>query len=124
MKKSYPLAARLGAVILGFESIVMLLGGLFIFGMKATPAGIEPWWGIVAGGVMAVLMIVVAGMCRFQVGIIAGWILQLVVLAGAFLNLAFVIVAAVFGGMWAYAMITSARIARQAPSAAQNTEGD
>lgn len=124
MKKSYPLAARLGAVILGFESIVMLLGGLFIFGMKATPAGIEPWWGIVAGGVMAVLMIVVAGMCRFQVGIIAGWILQLVVLAGAFLNLAFVIVAAVFGGMWAYAMITSTRIARQAPSAAQNTEGD
>ncbi|GAA2526491.1 hypothetical protein GCM10009860_02720 [Microbacterium mitrae] len=124
MKKGYPLAARLGAVILGFESIVMLLGGLFIFGMKATPAGIEPWWGIVAGGVMAVLMIVVAGMCRFQVGIIAGWILQFVVLAGAFLNLAFVIVAAVFGGMWAYAMITSARIARQAPSAAQNTEGD
>ena len=64
MKKSYPLAARLGAVILGFESIVMLLGGLFIFGMKATPAGIEPWWGIVAGGVMAVLMITYQGKWR------------------------------------------------------------
>src|SRR5690606_37570701 len=121
---SYPLAARLGAVILGFESIIMFLGGLFIFGMKATPAGIEPWWGIVAGGVMTIVMIVAAGLCRFQFGIVLGWILQLVVLAGAFLNLAFVIVAAVFGGPWAYAMITSARIARQAPRAAQHTEGD
>ncbi|MBV0894773.1 DUF4233 domain-containing protein [Microbacterium sp. NC79] len=124
MKKSYPLAARLGAVILGFESIIMFLGGLFIFGMKATPDGIEPWWGIVAGGVMTIVMIVAAGLCRFQFGIVLGWILQLVVLAGAFLNLAFVIVAAVFGGLWAYAMITSARIARQAPRAAQHTEGD
>lgn len=124
MKKSYPLAARLGAVILGFESIIMFLGGLFIFGMKATPEGVEPWWGIVAGSVMAVLMILTAGMCRFQYGIIIGWILQLIVLAGAFLNLAFIVVAAVFGGLWAYAMITSARLARQAPRAAQNTESD
>ena len=124
MKKSYPLAARLGAVILGFESIIMFLGGLFIFGMKLTPEGIEPWWGIVLGIVMTIAMIVTAGLCRFQFGIIIGWVLQLVVLAGGFLNLAFVVVAAVFGGLWAYAMITSARIARQAPSAAQNTEGD
>lgn len=124
MKKSYPLTARLGAVILGFESIIMFLGGLFIFGMKLTPDGIAPWWGIVVGIVMTIAMIVTAGLCRFQFGIIIGWILQLVVLAGGFLNLAFVVVAAVFGGLWAYAMITSARFARQAPGAAQNTEGD
>lgn len=123
MKKSYSLAARLGSVILIFESIVMFLGGLFVYGMKSTH-GLEPWWGIVGGSVVALLMIVAAGMCRFQVGIIAGWILQFVVLAAALVNVAFIAVAVVFGALWAYAMITSARIARQAPRVAEQTESD
>lgn len=124
MKKTYSLTARLASVILVFEAIVIFLGGLFVYGMKATPAGVEPWWGIVGGLVLAIIMVVVAGMCRFQYGIILGWILQFVVLAAALLHPAFIVVFLVFGGMWLYAMITSARIARQAPRVADTTESD
>lgn len=124
VKKSYSLAARLGSVILIFEAIVVFLGGLFVYGMKATPAGVEPWWGIVWGSVLALLMIVTAGVTRFQFGIAIGWVLQFVVLAAAFLHLAFIAVAVVFGGMWVYAMITSARVQRRDPRLLQNTESD
>ncbi len=37
----------LGSVVLGFESIIVFLGGLVVYGLRALPGGIEPWWGIV-----------------------------------------------------------------------------
>lgn len=124
MKKSEPLAGRLGAVVLGFEAIVAFLGGLVLYGLDALPGGVAPWWGIVGGAALAVLMIVGAGVTRFQWGIVFGWILQFVVLACAVLNIAFVFVFLVFGGMWAYAMITAARLARQHRAAAATTESE
>lgn len=124
MRKSEPLAGKLGAVILGFEAIVMILGGLVIYGLHGLPFDLEPWWGLVGGGVMSLAMFVGAGAARFQWGIILGWILQFVVLACAVLNTAFIFVFLVFGGMWAYAMITSARLARQARARADTTESE
>lgn len=124
MRKSEPLAAKLGAVILGFESIVMILGGLVIYGLASLPWGVPSWWAIVGGAVLAALMMVAAGAARFQWGITFGWILQLVVLACAVFNLAFILVFLVFGGMWAYAMITSARLARQARAGVDTTESE
>ncbi|WP_052460592.1 DUF4233 domain-containing protein [Microbacterium gorillae] len=124
MRPSYPLAARLGAIILGFEAIVVFLGGMMVYGLNGTPPGVPAWWAIIAGLVLAVIMIVVAGMCRFRSGIIAGWVLQVVVLACAVFNLAFVFVALVFGGMWAYAMITSARLSRQRQDVPDTTESE
>lgn len=124
MQRSDPLAGRLAAVVLGFESLIAFLGGLALYGLKALPAGIEPWWGIVAGAVLMVLMLVAAGLARFRAGIVMGWVLQFVVLAGAFLNLAFIVVFLVFGGMYAYAMITSARLARTRPAQPDTTESE
>lgn len=116
------LMARLGSVVLVFEAIVAFLGGLVIYGLKALPWGIAPWWGIVGGTVVAVLMIVTAGVTRFRWGIKLGWALQFTFLACAFFNLAFILVFIVFGGLWFYSMTTAARLSKQAPP--QSTESE
>jgi hypothetical protein len=103
----------LGQVILVFESIIVFLAGLVVFGLKALPAGVEPWWGIVGGAVLAVLMIATSGVLRWRWGIIAGWVLQFVLLAGALLVPAIVIVVIIFGGIWAYANIKGAALDRR-----------
>ena len=113
----------LAAIVLGFESVVVFLGGLVMYGLKAFPSGIEPWWGIVAGSVLALVMVVIAGLLRHSWAIAVGWALQVVVLLGGFLVPALVVVAIIFGGMWAYATIKGAALDRRnaASSAAADT---
>jgi hypothetical protein len=109
----------LGSVVLGFESIIVFLGGLVVYGLRVLPEGIEPWWGIVGGSILALLMVITAGLLRHSWAIVVGWALQVVVLLGGFLVPALVIVAIIFGGMWAYATIKGASLdARNARRAA------
>lgn len=119
-------AETLGSVVLGFESIVVFLAGLVIFGLRAVPASIEPWWGIVAGAVLGALMLLTTGVLRYRWGIVLGWILQVVLALGAILVPAVLIVALVFGGMWAYATIKGAELDRRraASAAAAEANGD
>lgn len=106
-------AESLGAIVLGFESVVVFLGGLVVYGLKALPASLEPWWGIVAGATLAVLMIVTAGLLRHRWAIALGWLWQLVLAAGAILLPALLIVALIFGAMWGYATIKGAALDRR-----------
>jgi hypothetical protein len=110
---------NLGAIVLGFESIVVFLGGLVVYGLNALPGGIPSWWGVVAGSVLAVLMILTAGMLRHRWAIAFGWVLQALVALGAILVPAFLLVALIFGGMWAYATIGGARIEARGASSAE-----
>ena len=106
-------AESLATIVLGFESIVVFLGGLVVYGLKALPASIEPWWGIVAGAVLALLMILTTRLVRYRWGIVLGWVLQAIVLLGAFLVPALAIVALIFGGMYGYATIKGAALDRR-----------
>ncbi len=106
-------AESLGQIVLAFESIIVFLGGLAIYGLKVLPAGIEPWWGIVAGAVLALLMLLTSGVLRHRWGIAVGWALQVVLALGGILVPALLIVAVVFGGMWAYATIKGASLDRR-----------
>ena len=103
----------LGSIVLGFESIVVFLGGLAVFGLGATPDGIAPWWAIVAGTVLAILMVATAGMLRHRWAIAVGWGLQVVVALGGILEPALVVIALIFGGMWGYATIKGAALDRR-----------
>lgn len=116
-RKPRGLAQKLGSIILAFEAIVVGLAGLTVYGLKALGPGIEPWWGIVGGAVVGVAMLAAAGMMGSRTGIVMGWILQVIVLLSAILVPAILLVAIVFGGMWAYAMIVGARADRAAASA-------
>ncbi len=113
------LVQKLAPIVLGFESIVVFLAGLTVFGLKALPAGVEQWWGIVGGGVMALACIVVAGMITRPWAITAGWVIQALIAVSAVLVPAILLVVVIFGGMWAYATIMGARVDARRPTAPQ-----
>lgn len=113
-------AESLGAIVLGFESLIAFLAGLVIYGLKALPAPIEPWWGIVAGSVVALLMIATTRLLRHRWGIALGWALQVIVALGAFLVPALAIVAVIFGAMYGYATIKGAALDRRNAHLAAN----
>lgn len=110
------LTQKLGSIVLGFEAIIVFLAGLTVYGLKALPESIPPWWGIVGGSVLAVAMIVLAGAIARPGAIVVGWVMQVLVLAAAFLVPTIALVALIFGGMWAYATIVGARVDRKAPT--------
>ncbi len=115
----------LGAVVLGFESIVVFLGGLVVYGLADLPAGLPSWWGIVAGSVLAVVMIATAGLLRHRWGVALGWGCQVLLALGGLLEPALVLVALVFGGMYAYATIKGGALDRRnAAIAADESNGD
>lgn len=110
------LVQKLAPIVLGFEAIVVLLAGLTIFGLKALPAPIEQWWGIVGGVVVAAAMVTTAGAITRRWAITAGWVLQVVVALAGFIVPAILLVALIFGGMWAYATIVGARLDARRPA--------
>jgi hypothetical protein len=103
-------AESLGSIVLAFESIVVFLGGLAIYGLGALPPQIPGWWGIVAGAVLAIVMVLTGRVLRHHWGIALGWALQLVVALGAVLVPALALVALIFGAMWGYATIKGASL--------------
>ncbi len=112
-------AESLGSIVLGFESLIVFLAGLVVFGLGALPASIPSWWGIVAGAVLGLLMLLTAGLLRYRWGLWVGWALQLVLGLGALLVPAILFVFLIFGGLWAYATIKGAQLdARNAEHAA------
>jgi hypothetical protein len=106
-------AESLGQVVLASEALIMFLAGLVIYGLKALPAPIAPWWGIIVGIVLALLMLVVSGLTRYRWGIALGWALQVVVALCAFLVPAMLIVALIFGAMYGYGTIKGASLDRR-----------
>lgn len=117
-------AESLGSIVLVFESIVVFLGGLVVYGLKATPPGVEPWWGIVAGTALALLMFLTSALLRHRWAIAVGWALQAILLLGALVLPALAIVALIFGGMWAYATIKGASLDRRNARLAAESAAD
>lgn len=110
------LAAKLGSVVLGFEAIIVFLGGLAVYGLGALPEGVPDWWGIVGGSVLALAMIATAGIVHTRAGVITGWVLQGLTAASALLVPAMLIVALLFGGMWAFSMLQGPKLELRAPA--------
>lgn len=115
-------AESLGQIVLAFESVIVFLAGLVVYGLKSLPAGIADWWGIVGGAVVGMLMIVVCGLLRYRAGIVLGWVLQAVVAASAVFVPAILLVFAVFCAMWAYATIKGAALDRRNARLMQEAE--
>lgn len=113
-------AESLATIVLGFESIVAFLAGLVIYGLRALPAPIEPWWGVVAGSLLTLLMIATTRVVRYRWGIVLGWVLQGIIALGAFLVPALAIVALIFGAMYGYATIKGAALDRRNARLAAN----
>ncbi|WP_223690367.1 DUF4233 domain-containing protein [Leifsonia poae] len=106
----------LGSIVLAFEFVIVFLGALVLFGLKTLSAPLA----LGGGALILVLMIVAIGLLRGPVGIVLGWLIQLIVVATGFLVPAFFVVGAIFTALWTYCMIAGARIDRnnQAANAA------
>ena len=125
----------LASIVLGFESIIVFLAGLVLYGLKALPGGIEPWWGIVIGTQRSheVALLVVFGFLgrsrepqgrtMANWGIALGWFWQLLIVLGGFLEPALAVVGLVFGAMYAYATIKGGSLDRRNAARAA-TNGD
>lgn len=106
-------AESLAQIVLAFETVIVFLAGLVVFGLKALPDAVPDWWGIVGGAVLAVLMLATCAVVRYRWGIAVGWALQVVLALAAFLVPAIGFVALVFGGIWGYATIKGASLDRR-----------
>ena len=118
------LVQKLAPIVLGFEAVVVLLVGFTIFGLSALPDGVAPWWAIVGGVVVALAMVAVAGMITRPWAISVGWVLQGIVALSAIFEPTILLVALVFGGMWAYATIMGARVDARRPMDSSTTVND
>ena len=107
--------------MLAFESIIVFLGGLAVFGLKALPEPIPQWWGIVVGSVLALVDAADRRCAALSLGDhprlgAAG---RSSPSAASWCRRSF-LVAIIFGGMWAYATIKGASLdARNARLAAE-----
>ena len=107
------LPEKVGSVVLGFESIVVFLAGLVVYGLRALPDAVPDWWAVVAGAVGFVVTAAASGTLRWAWGRILGWVIQIVIALGAFLVPAILLVTIIFGALYAYAMIGGSKIERR-----------
>lgn len=105
----------LGSIVLAFETIVVFLAALVIWGLAPTENsswGLPPWVALASGGLLIIALIVTIGLLRFPWGFALGWVLQALIIASGFFNPAMFFIGAIFGGMWWYGMHAGARIDR------------
>ncbi|OUE24915.1 DUF4233 domain-containing protein [Clavibacter michiganensis] len=103
----------LGSIVMGFQVIVVFLASLVAFGLEALP----PLPALGGGALLVLAMLAVVGSLRSQLGVRAGWVVQvLVVLTGLVLPAMFA-VGGFFLLLWIYAMVQGARIDREKAAA-------
>ena len=115
------LRQSLASIVLGFETIVVFLAALVIWGLAPTENGtwgLPPWVALAAGGVLILGLVAAIALLRSPVGFALGWAMQALILASGFLNPAMFFVGAIFGGLWAYCMVVGARIDRERTASA------
>lgn len=122
MRGKRTLTAQLAAIVLGFEAVIVALGGLVIWGLKVLPESVPNWWALVGGAVVSIAMVLTAGYVHRQAGIVTGWVLQGIVAASAVLVPTLLVVALLFGAMYAYATIQGPRIEARGRTAAPEGE--
>lgn len=100
----------LASVVLGFELIVVFLGGLTIFGLNV----LEPReLGIVIGFSLAALILLALALMRTPLGLPLGWAVQVGMLATAFVLPPLAIAGVLFTALWVYCMVVGGRIDRE-----------
>lgn len=111
----------LASIVLGFETIVVFLAALVIWGLsrgQGGPFGLPEWAPLAGGGVLLLGLVLTLALLRYEWAYVLGWALQAIILLSGLLNPAMYVVGVIFGGMWAYCMIVGARIDRERAAAA------
>lgn len=99
----------LGSIILGFELVVMFLGALVIFGLKALPAPVA----LIGGAVLCLIIVATIPLLRFRWGYWLGWAVQAAIVATGLLVPMMFLVGGMAAAVWTYAMVQGDKIERQ-----------
>lgn len=99
----------LASIVLGFETIVIALAALVIFGLGTLPPAVA----LGGGAALCLVMVALIALLRFSWAYPVGWVLQVLIVLTGFLNPAMFFVGAMFTAMWAYCMISGNRIDHQ-----------
>lgn len=110
------LTESLGSIVLASEALTVFLASLVAFGLDALDP-LPPAAALIGGGVFFVALVVTAGLLRHRFGIIAGWVLQALLIATGFLVPVMFFLGVVFAAMWTYAILTGTRIDRSKETA-------
>lgn len=101
---------RLAAVVVAFQVIAVLLGGLVAWAIAKSQDGggrsSYLWFGVV----LAVLCIVVAGTMRRPWGVAIGWLVQITTLVAAFVVPLMFFVGVFFLALWITALVQGAKM--------------
>ncbi len=100
----------LASIALGFELLIVFLGGLTIFGLSA----VEPReLGLYGGAVLCILAILAIGLLKYPIGYGLGWFVQIALLASGFLVPVMFIAGGLFAALWVYCMYIGNKLDRQ-----------
>lgn len=106
--------ATLGAMLLACELVVVILAALALLGLRSVPAAVALGGG---GGVVALIavaaLLLSASPRAARIGVVLGWLVQLVLLASFALSVPVGLVGLLFAGIWVYSMIVAGRIDRR-----------
>ncbi len=97
------------SIVLGLEAILTFFVTLTAFGLKALPAATA----FLGGGVLIVLLVLVAGLLRFRWGVWLGWVLQAALVATGILLPIMFVIAAAFVAIWVYCFVKGRQIDHQ-----------
>lgn len=86
----------IGTAVLVFEWMVFALA----VPVAINVAGVEPVAALVLLGVVTVLVVAAAAKLPSRIGIVLGWLVQLVALASGFVLVAMAVLGAMFTGLW------------------------
>lgn len=99
--------------MLAFEFVVVLLAALVVFGLR----DLSPLAALGGGAAVLVLIVAAAALSRSSLGIALGWLVQVVLIAAAVVQVAVGVVGLIFGALWLYCMIVGGRIDRREAAA-------
>ncbi|MGV1034938.1 MAG: DUF4233 domain-containing protein [Microbacteriaceae bacterium] len=106
-----PVQRSVASIILGFETVVIFLGTLVLYGLNAfEPIGLPDWSALIIGGAVLVLCVLALALLKRPIGLALGWTVQVLVFLGGFAQALLFVVGAMFGAMWWYALRAGARI--------------
>ncbi|TFB85662.1 DUF4233 domain-containing protein [Cryobacterium sp. TMS1-20-1] len=103
----------LATILLGFETIVVFLGGVVTLGLVSVatePGPVAPLGVIIGGVLLCAAMVALIPLLRYRWSYPIGWALQAIIIATGFVTPAMFFVGALFAAMWTYCMVTGSRI--------------
>ncbi|AYF96964.1 DUF4233 domain-containing protein [Protaetiibacter intestinalis] len=132
VRRERSLVETLLSIVLVLEAIMLFFASLVVFGLDR----LDPdWSALVYGGILMLVLAIVAGLQRWSWGVWTGGALQLVIIATGVVEPAMFLVGSGFAAMWVYCYVRGRQIdtrkaawlaahAEAEAEAAAHTEGD